>query len=252
MNTRLLFPFCSLLFLNVPCSPILYTPPVQNVTLPAKKGDGNFTASFGESGINVQGGSAISKNNLFLVNVRIDSKKRSSAAYSTIQQSSLQHTQFSFELGLGKYGRFGRLKYGAWSIAGGYGQGRTTETPIVGNAFVASSAPYQRVFLQPAIGFTTNQYDFAFSCQGAWTQIGRIKSGSEMLDGRFLTPLTLEPAITFSLGGKHIRFFMQFSSTIGNSDYYEATGNQSDIKRAERHMSAGFRALLNNSNKQKE
>lgn len=246
MNTRLLIPFALILLSNAPCSPALYTPPVQNVPLPSQKGDAHLTVSWGESGIDIQSAGAISKRNLIMANVRIDSKKITSALidFPNRPQSALHHEQFSGEVGFGKYGRFGKLKYGAWSVLGGYGLGSTTETPIVGNAFDQATMQYQRFFIQPAIGYNIRSFDIAFSCQGAWVKSGRISSESALLEGQRYSALTLEPAITFSMGGENFRFFTQLSTTIGNRDYFRAAGLESSRVSKDDHLSLGTRALF--------
>ena len=85
--------------------------------------------------------------------------------YFQIVASELRHKEFSGELGLGLYGRFGETSLGAWSVLVGGGPGKTVETPLSGNAFVPTSTQYRRVFFQPALGISTPRFQLALSCQ---------------------------------------------------------------------------------------
>jgi hypothetical protein len=229
------------------CSPILYTPPLQNVALPEKKGDGSLTAAYGLRGIEAQYAGAVSDGLLVLASLRGSNRLRESASFNNVQPATLRHRQLSGEAGAGAYGRFGGQGRGAWSIVGGYGLGRTTESPESGRGFVRSFARYRRAFVQPALGYVVPHFDVALSLQGAWVTIGDIESGEPSLNGARLSALTLEPALSLSAGGPNLRFFAQVAATVGNEDYAKSSGDLTLSYSEAYSLSLGMKVLFGQS-----
>lgn len=216
--------FILLLFFGNACTPVLYVPPTQNVSLPNKKGDSDLTASYGLRGAALQYTGAASNMLFVAAQLRGLSYQRTAEAnsYLNITQSNLRHRESSGDLGLGLYGRFGGQRFGAWSILAGGGLGRTAESPLNGNAFVHSSANYRRIFFQPAIGLATPRFQLALSCQAAWIKIGSVRSGNPAYDGRTFSPFTIEPAVTLCFGGEWVKFFAQAARTWEDSNQQHA------------------------------
>lgn len=225
------------------CWPGFYTPPPQNIATLSKKGDANIGLGFGARGLNAQCAIALSDRYMMLANLRYDQQKKHYFDFFAPPPPSITHHQHTAELGLGRYGRFGAKKSGIWSVALGYGLGKTVESSPESGSSEQVSSPYKRAFLQTAIGVCNPRFELILSCQPSWFEIGRVRSGNQELHGRYFSGYTVEPAFTIGIGHKNFKFFLQVAKTIGSADYY-LIDESSLVNGRDGNFSMGLKGLI--------
>lgn len=130
----------------------------------------------------------------------------------------------SGEIGAGYFKILGREKHGLFQCYGGVGSGFTKDRiDIISHPEV--SAKYSNFFLQPGIGYTSDNFDIAFDLRGNYVRMRHIYShlyhSFQLRNNSFLYPydtsvyfVNLEPTATMKAGGKNLKGVLQLGITV--------------------------------------
>lgn len=178
------------------CSPA-YIPNVINTPLLKEKGDLKANLNWGISGTDPQVAYAVTDNIGLLLNASFhDTKDADSAGY-------YQKHNF-IELGAGYFQPFGTK--GCLSVYGGYGFGNMSSAYSSNLISNKEKTRTSRFFIQPAIGFQTDFYEFSFSSRVVGLILRDINPNR--LD------IFIEPALTNKFGFKYGKFCVQTGLSV--------------------------------------
>jgi hypothetical protein len=212
------------------CVPSYYAPNAQNVPVFSEKGQGNgtFSFQFGEmtSGANIQGALAVSNHIGIMANYNHYSGQESSLFDNS---DYVRYKCNMGELGIGYYYPFsGKFVFEAY---GGIGGSRVNAeySSWDGNGNGKASIGTTSYFIQPSIGFYKKHVQLAFSSRfrlldfrdfNYSSGVG-IETREDLSELDHLTPQWFfEPAFTFRVGGKIVKFQTQVGfSIITTQDY---------------------------------
>jgi len=212
-----------LIFLSS-CSLQLYAPNSENVPLFTEKKEARLEANFsGETdvlstsifGFNFQGAYAVSNHvgvmsNLFFAGGEdIWSEERASGGL--------------FEAGAGYFQTLSQ--HVVFETYGGGGIGWVKRESYYNNSASHEKLNGQRIFVQPALGFTSKSFDAAFSlrcCELFYNNSSNANGDSILLlNNRNNSSMVVEPAITLRAGGQHVKFQTQFGISFNLNDQQE-------------------------------
>lgn len=168
------------------CAPV-YIPNVINTPLLSEKGNVNANINTGVSGIDPQVAVAVTDNIGIMLN--------GSFANRTSDSSANFHQHNFVELGGGYYTKLG--EQGRFEAFGGYGMGsiKTEYYNNLWNSFADVNS--QRIFVQPAIGATTEVFDGSFATRFVFVNLKQ--------DNIRYNSLFFEPVLTAKMGYKYVK-----------------------------------------------
>lgn len=181
-------------FLNG-CAPA-YIPNVINTPLLTNKGEVQASVNGGIAGFDPQFAYAITDDLGIMINGSFENR--------TSDSTDNYHKHRFGEIGLGYYGNPGGII--RWEAFAGYGIG-SIRSHFEDSFFEEySSANIQRVFLQPAVGLTTDVLDFGLASRFVMVNVYQ-RSVSRIA-------YFVEPAVTARLGFRYVKFSMQLGFSM--------------------------------------
>jgi hypothetical protein len=204
MKTNLLaYSFFVFIILNS-CAPA-YVPSVVNIPLLTNKGEVQAAVYAGTSGVDPQLTYAFSNHVGVMLN--------GSFANNTSSTTNNYHKHQFGEIGAGYYTHF--LQRGKFETFAGAGSGKLS-AEFDNNLWISrSNVNYTRIFVQPAVGFTTKIFDLGFS-----TRFVFLKLHQELESN---TGIFAEPVINVKFGYDHIKAVAQLGLSLpmnsGNIDF---------------------------------
>jgi hypothetical protein len=200
------------------CSPEIYNANALNVPLLSKRG--NAKVSLGTSfpyNNNLQSAYAVSDHVGLMLNGMYHDFKRTYTPFLSSTSRTDRHVESFIEAGLGYYSTIGNSSRWRWECYGGYGIGKSKETnPNNSDALILTS-PYNRLFIQPSIGFVSPYFEAALSIRGSYLSVGAVNWSGNAVDGKILRGFNYEPSLTIKAGLKSIKPFIQYSWFIPDS-----------------------------------
>jgi hypothetical protein len=194
---------------------IMYTPNMQNVPLFQERNE--IRATIGVS--DFQGAYAITNHMGVMLNGQYKNPKwkltTGNREYNYKSNKSLVEAGTGYFMGLGESGVF--------EVWGGGGVGKVTFDRSYSDSNSTTmtdqySANTSRFFIQPSIGLTTKNFDFAFSMRFAGLKFSNIDTTGYTPDGLLIEDLSnldkplysfFEPAITLRAGKEYVKFHLQ-------------------------------------------
>lgn len=190
------------LFFNS-CAPV-YIPNTINSPLFSNKGEFHANIGAGKAGIDAQVAYAVTDH----IGVMVNSNFGNNGA-STLTSDTLKNNYTFFEGGVGYYAPISDIVrfecYGGFGIGNGKGNFRNSEVDVW---YIVKDvkANYSRIFLQPAIGLSTEVVDLSLASRLSFVDM-------TIDDAHFINTngysLFLEPALTAKVGFKYVKFFGQ-------------------------------------------
>lgn len=200
LNIIVIFLFTAFfaLFFNA-CAPA-YVPNVVNAPLLSNKAETQLGLYTGISGLDGQASVAITDN----IGVMINSSYRNSVS----DTSDKYHKHTFVEGGIGYFTVLDKTTH--FSIFSGYGYGSVSvkATNILGN-IIATDATYQRFFIQPELGFSTEVFELAFN-----PRFVLVDMNPEYLQFTTIKKILVEPTLTTKIGYKYLYFTSQLGFSI--------------------------------------
>jgi hypothetical protein len=206
-NTKSIVFFINLLLLLVLCSAChesFYYPNMQNVPLFQKKGEIRGAAAISSGiagadgrGYEFQGAYALSDHIGIMANY---------LAYTTLQENPFNIG----EIGVGAFSTI--KKYGSIDCFAGIGRAAVRDYGInYGMGYTGFGINYTKIFIQPSIGFTSPNFDIAFSNRIVFLTYDHIPVFTTVLLDKNATRYfqLIEPAITCRVGPELVKFQMQ-------------------------------------------
>lgn len=207
------------------CSWIYYVPNKQNVTLFQEKNEVelNMAGSAGQQSGGMEASAAVSVTDHFAIQGNF-------SFWAAIDQSLGQ----LYEIAPGYYTGIGQNF--VFETYAGIGQGRSIYTLEKFDPYFPDNVEvnYDRYFVQPAIGYTSNNFDFAFSTRVCMVDYYhnkpatlRIENEGDLLLEKVNQFFTIDPAMTIRFGFKNFKFQLQgmylfpLQSKYANSIFYE-------------------------------
>ncbi len=185
----------SLIILLPSCMPPAYIPNVVNTPLLSDKDEFQASLHYSTSGYDAQFAYAVTENIGVMLNGNMENWKSDT--------SDEYHKHFFGETGAGYYSKLG--KKGRTEVFGGIGLG-SVDIKDYRYAFPTTKSTYTRVFLQPAIGFSTKVVDFSFATRFSLVNMDKTISNNSIV--------FFEPAITAKVGYNAIKSVFQLSFSI--------------------------------------
>lgn len=198
-----------------------YAPNAQNVPQFSEKGQVHASASYQlgsiTEGVNLQGATAVSEKAAIMGN------------YNYYADNSIT-TSHMGEFGIGYFKRSGNKNNRVFETFAGMGLGRVKVDSEDGLQLVNTTS----VFLQPDIGFVREKFRFAFSTRFRFVHFNVVRDDYTSSDYMYTDPGDgqcntgyIEPACTFTFGGRLVRFQYQvmISYTFGDIVYYDSFNN---------------------------
>ena len=214
-NHILIFISCSVLFM--PSCKIMYTPNMQNVPLLKEKNEVRATVGFSD----YQAAYALTNNIGIMVNGQY--KKPTWTLTSGSTEYKYESKKTLIEGGAGYFKPLG--KNGIFETYAGGGMGSVTfdrsysdTTGGPSTSFDKYSAKTTRYFIQPSIGLSIENLDFAFSTRFVSLKFSNIDTAGYTPNGLFeqdlsdldkTTYMFIEPALILRLGWKYVKFHFQ-------------------------------------------
>ncbi|NNE55141.1 MAG: outer membrane beta-barrel protein [Flavobacteriales bacterium] len=198
---RALVLLCFLLLLFSSCA-TTYVPTTLNVPTFSNKGEFQAKLLAGFNGGDVQLGYAATNHLGLMVNF--------SAADDS--EEATQFKRNTLELGAGYYTNLnGRL---VWEAMGGVGLGKLQGVfTSSGGDYFSDDVTYSKVFIQPAIGWTTDILDVSFA-----TRVSIISMDPANAPEPIETIGFFEPALTLGLGFRWLKFHVQGGLSVPTVD----------------------------------
>ena len=200
------------------CSPEIYNANALNVPLLAQKGNAKVSLGITASGegvglynTNLQGAYAISDHIGIMLNGMYHNYTRTYTPFLSNTPRTDRHKEGFFEAGLGYFGPVGNSTKWRGEIYSGWGMGRSKETNPNSNEALLLESPYNRLFLQPSIGFVSRYFDAALSSRVSYLSVGKINWVGNTSNGKILRGATFEPCLTLRVGYNKFKPFMQYS-----------------------------------------
>jgi hypothetical protein len=182
----------------VSCAPA-YVPNTINTPLLSNKGEIQAGLNYGLSGFDPQAAYALTDHIGLMIN--------GSFRNNTSDSSDSYHRHAFVEGGGGYYTRIGGA--GRFEVYGGYGYSRL-QAYFDGDIWIKYANVYShRLFLQPAVGFTTKVFDLSFASRVVLVSMHQ----EDVQENVFL----FEPALTLKLGYKYVKGVVQFGLSFPNS-----------------------------------
>ncbi len=220
----------------------LYKPNTIHSPLLKEKGELKAGGALGVSGsglLNFQTCYALTNHIGVLANGMYHTRRTSTLS---IPDSGIEKLNiFSGEAGAGYFITFGKEKHGLFQCYGGGGFGSTKDR-IDKTSNPEVSAKYSNIFLQPGIGYTSENFDIAFDLRGNYVQLYHIyahlynefkfwNTEFQYHSNTSLYFVNLEPAVTMKAGGKNLKGVLQFGAIIPtiNSDAYFSVNTSSQL-----------------------
>lgn len=177
------------------CAPV-YIPNVINTPLLSEKGNVNININTGVSGIDPQVAVAVTDNIGVMLN--------GSFANRTSDSSANFHQHNFLELAGGYYTKLG--DQGRFEAFGGYGMGNI-KTEYYNNLWHSfANVNSQRIFVQPAIGATTDMFDGSFATRFVFVYLTQ--------DNIQRNSFFFEPVLTGKIGYKYLKATCQLGLSL--------------------------------------
>ncbi len=226
----------------ISCTPPLYIPNTTNTPTLKEKGDVDVSYSLGTNGHDLQGAYAITNNWGAMLNGSYgNSHSDSSANYN-------KHTflefggGYTFNLNQDKT----NTDRGIFSIFGGYGFGNSSGLYSYSfNDHVYSNQTtgnYSRIFIQPSVGYSNNNFDVFFTLRTSHVTVHEIKNELEqsLIDETYIDEFGdvvpfknrntfYEPTLTLRVGGEYVKGLLQLGFSKGLTPYYQTVFRQRPI-----------------------
>lgn len=224
------------------CRPPLYIPNTTNVPTLKEKGDIDASYTLGTNGHDLQGNYAITNNWGVMLNGSYGNSKSDSSA-------SFNRHEF-IEIGGGYTINLNEDKLNEnkvlFSAFGGYGFGSSSGLYAysIGNSMYShqTNGTYTRAFIQPSIGYSTNNVDIFFTLRSTYVNVNKIKNELEqsLLNDEYLddfgnlvkrknSNIFYEPTLTIRAGGEQVKGFLQFGFSKGLTPNYQTIFRQRPI-----------------------
>ncbi|MFO7879249.1 MAG: hypothetical protein R6V52_04355 [Bacteroidales bacterium] len=214
MKTFLL-PMLLLLLLSTSCK-VMYKPSMQNVPLLQNKGDVTSTVSYN----NYQVAYGLTDNLGVMLNGHYNKNQWASTSAHEIRKEYIT-SRYSLEGGLGYYSNFDENSVFEIYGGGGYGAYDYNFDKFENDNYLSTyeyAAASWRAFVQPSVGYSTDNFQIAFSTRfmgvGFFDIAYKNYTESELsaedindLDGN-IYPF-LEPALTIRAGSEVLKFHIQ-------------------------------------------
>ena len=184
-----------ILFFFYGCAPV-YIPTVVNTPLLSEQGEFQATLNTGVSGFDPQFAYAITDHIGVMLN----------GSYTNRTNDTLNnfHKHLAVETGAGYYTKIGNN--GRFEVFGGFGYSRL-KADYSNNLWISrSDLNSYKIFIQPAIGATTDIFDGSFA-----TRFVRVKLFQDQLK---YTGYFIEPVLTGKIGYKYVKFVVQVGVSI--------------------------------------
>lgn len=221
--------FSGLLVLLASCSSTHYVANAPNTSMLSEVGEISANASIGSVNatqtINFQGAFSPAKHLGVQLNAGLFTARNRDFSEVTIDDSYGLNGRL-FEGGIGYYDSLGEYGF-KYDIYGGFGHfNGNTEVSILGQA----DFKYNRIYVQPSIGFASEFVDLNFCLRGVLLDINEVRYEFPTANGpnaNFSLPIPdtkshvlLEPALTARLGYKYVKLQAQFGTVLNLSGYY--------------------------------
>lgn len=192
----------------------VYNPNPLNVPLLKEKGDMKVTASL-SYGFQGQLAAAVTNGIGIIASAGSDSGSKTEIESSHERTTS----HYNVEAGIGYFTKLSETWI--FEVYGGGGFGGFKDNKNYSNIFDASSnseikGTIYKGFIQPAIGYNSNTFSISLALRNVYISLKDISGGQSNLHigkGSWF----IEPALTMKLGGKALKFLMQFGTSRPSS-----------------------------------
>lgn len=216
--------FVALLSVLTSCSPTIYNANSLNVPLLSRKGNTKLSLGTAFRGgddftlynTNLQAAYAVSDHLGVMANGMYHDFKRTYTPFFSGTSRTDRHKEGFVEAGMGYYSSIGDSSRWRWDCYGGFGVGRTRETDPDNTNTLILTSPYQRIFVQPSIGFVSKYFEVAFSARASYLFVGEINWAGDDTDGKIVKGALFEPCVTLRAGGRSVKPFFQYSWLLFN------------------------------------
>lgn len=173
------------------CAPA-YIPNVVNAPLLSNKGEFQGSLNYGISGFDPQVSYAVTDHFGLMMNGSFENETSDSSDY--------YHKHNFVELGAGYFEKINRFHYEFYGGAG-FGNMQSQYDDVDGLFYNYANVNMKRIFIQQSIGFRWKFADLAYTTRWVYLNLEQ--------QSRHRTAKFIEPAITFRVGGKHVKYFGQ-------------------------------------------
>lgn len=199
----------SIVIVFTSCSP-LYRPNTINVPLFKEKKELSVNAGASNNGADIQAAYSVSDHFAVMANGSFYNA-------NTTEATGISREENNFgEIGVGYYTHIGEDIIG--EIYSGFGIGKAYNQNnywIELNSF--NRADYNKIFVQPSIGFVSNIFELAASIRWSYVDYYNFKSDSPINYGNLpnrSANMFIEPALTARAGYKSIKVFTQVGAAL--------------------------------------
>jgi len=211
-----------IVFILASCSPIYYAPNAQNVPLFKEKNDFKISAqySMGEDMKAIEIQTAYSIDSLFAIQLNGMQTIKNEKANGSYMDLAIGHyknlpNNWVFEIYVG---------FGSGTVKWRYGDSYNNN---IGLNNPSSKVKFNKLFVQPNIGYASNHFEFAFSYRIGILSYTSITTqdipATNEFDLNVLndTHLMSEPALTLRVGGELVKLKAQlgYSVDLNNDDF---------------------------------
>jgi hypothetical protein len=192
-----------LMVLFASCSPE-YIPNMVNSPMFSNAGEFQATVATGTSNFDAQAGYAITDHIAIIAN--------GSYADQTNDTTDEFHKHLIVEGGLGYYQKINSAA--RMEVFGGYGVGKIQTLEDYGMGLDQVDVQFNRIFLQPAIGASTDFFDGSFAARFAMVQM--VPENAQTISKSWNA--FIEPVITAKMGYKYVKAVIQFGYSFPTNE----------------------------------
>ncbi len=192
-----------LMVLFASCSPE-YIPNMVNSPMFSNAGEFQATVATGTSNFDAQAGYAITDHIAVIAN--------GSYADQTNDTTDEFHKHLIVEGGLGYYQKINSAA--RMEVFGGYGVGKIETLEDYGMGLDPVDVQFNRIFLQPAIGASTDFFDGSFAARFAMVQM--VPENAQTISKSWNA--FIEPVITAKMGYKYVKAVIQFGYSFPTNE----------------------------------